>query len=60
MYFFYISCQNAELSRMWRKNRNADANDNCVIGEEFRTYGVDLNRNFGFEWNGWRFLVIIK
>ena len=27
---------------MWRKNRNKSYNQNCV--------GVDLNRNFGYEW----------
>lgn len=30
--------------RLWRKNRNPLAGDECA--------GVDLNRNFGYEWGG--------
>lgn len=29
--------------RMWRKNRKRNTGSTC--------YGVDLNRNFGYQWN---------
>jgi len=33
----------SKQDRLWRKNRNP-VNGPCV--------GIDLNRNFGFHWNG--------
>ena len=30
--------------RMWRKTRSRNASTECV--------GVDINRNFGYEWDG--------
>ncbi|KAJ8723714.1 hypothetical protein PYW07_007694 [Mythimna separata] len=37
--------------RMWRKNRSPDNVKTCPEGvDDDMSHGVDLNRNFGFEW----------
>lgn len=40
--------------RNWRKNRNIKAKGSKnFCGEQVKRFGgVDLNRNFGFKWNG--------
>lgn len=32
------------LQRSWRKNRSKSEDSHCI--------GVDINRNFGFQWGG--------
>ena len=42
-------------TRNWRKNRNNSTEteeENCGEPEVTSSFGVDLNRNFGFKWNG--------
>lgn len=41
----------AETGQLWRKNTNSDVA--CqVVSPPSLTYGVDLNRNSSFQWNG--------
>lgn len=43
-------------NRLWRKNLNLERTgrgDLCVLDEDAASMGgVDLNRNFGYKWNG--------
>ncbi len=40
----------AETGQLWRKNTNTTAS--CGVSLPFSSYGVDLNRNSSFQWNG--------
>lgn len=41
----------AELSYDWRKNTN-DSLGNCTLGASPNSFGVDLNRNYSYQWGG--------
>ena len=49
-------------NRLWRKNRNVKPQGRtdaakCSFPTGDMMYGVDLNRNFGYKWNGGKDLV---